>query len=114
MKSHIGRAMLAGALVASGAAAAAETNLPESVDIRSLSVPYESSEIRDEESAEDLFFRIRQAAAEVCNIASFPRGYEIWYEHDCETEAVSEAVDEVNEPVLDEYYTDLGGSATPR
>ena len=86
----------------------------DSVEVRTVTVPYEASEIRNEDTAEDLFFRIRRAAAEACRISSFPRGYEIWYEHDCEAEAVAEAVNDADVPVLEDYYEELrGGSALP-
>lgn len=115
MKTHIGIALLlAGALGVAGGASAAETIEPENLQVRSITVPYDASQIRDPRSAEVLFFRIRQAAAEVCNIASHPRGYELWYEHACESEAVADAVDDANEPALDQFYTDVTGSALPR
>lgn len=115
MKRHIGMALLlAGTLGVAGGASAAEGDELDSVEVRTISVPYEASQIRDEQSAETLFFRIRRAAEEVCRIASHPRGYEIWYEHACEAEAVADAIGDVNEPQLDEYYSDRSGSALPR
>ena len=79
-------AILMAGTVGAGAMAADVTNeapgaaYTDSIEVRTMTVPYEASEIRDEDSAEDLFFRIRRAAAEVCRISSFPRGYEVWYE----------------------------------
>ena len=114
MKPHIGLALLlAGTLGVTGTAAA-QDNPPQTVEIRTLSLPYEAAELRDEQAAETLFFRIRQAAEEVCRIAHHPRGYEIWHEHACEAEAVAEAIGDVNEPALDQYYSDRGGSALSR
>lgn len=104
----------AGAMAADVTSGAAGAAYMDSIEVRTETVPYEASEIRDEDAAEDLFFRIRRAAAEVCRISSFPRGYELWYEHDCEAEAVAEAVSDADVPVLEDYYEDLrGGSALP-
>ncbi|MDQ2641497.1 MAG: UrcA family protein [Pseudomonadota bacterium] len=80
----------------------------DSLQVRSVSVPYDRSEIRDGRSAENLFFRIRQTAEEVCRISPHPRGYEIWSEHDCEAEAVDQAVRAADIPVLDQYYDEVG------
>lgn len=85
----------------------------DSLEVRSVSVPYDRTEIRDGTSAEKLFFRIRQTAAEVCRIASYPRGYELWHEHDCEAEAVDQAVRDADIPVLDQYYADQVGAVDP-
>jgi UrcA family protein len=85
------------------AAAAAPVEDTESVQVRSETVRYDPQEIQDRESAEKLFFRIRQAAEEVCRISFNPRGYERWYEHDCEAEAVSEALADADIPALDEF-----------
>src|SRR5688572_9829371 len=103
-----------GAMAADVSGEAAGAAYMDSVQVRTVAVPYEAAQIRDENSAEDLFFRIRRAAAEVCRISSFPRGYELWYEHDCEAEAVAEAVRDTDVPALEDYYDDLrGGSALP-
>lgn len=121
MKPHIGLSLLlAASLGVAGVASAATSGPPQNLQIRSISVPYDPARVINQDTAETLFFQIRHAAAEVCRIASFPRGYELWYEHACETEAVAEAIDEVNIPALDEFYTGLGGrlersgSAMPR
>jgi UrcA family protein len=116
MKRHFTMALIAsGAAIgaAAGAAMAAEIRDPDSVQIRTVTVPYDAAEVRNEEGAEKLFFRIRQAAEEACDIAPFAVGYERWDEHACETEAVSEAVQDVGEPELTQYYSELGGSAMP-
>jgi UrcA family protein len=110
MNKHLALA----AAIASFGIVGATAPLDESdvLQVRSVSVPYDRSEIRDGRSAEDLFFRIRQTAEEVCRISSFPRGYEIWHERDCEVEAVEQAVRDADIPVLDQYY-DEAGSAEP-
>lgn len=82
---------------------------PDSVRVESVTVPYDASELSDPRGAKRLFFRIRQAASEVCNIASHEVGYERWEEHACETAAVARAVKEAGEPALIDYYTRLGG-----
>lgn len=74
------------------------------VEVRSMSVRYDASEMNDPKSAQKLFFRIRQAAEEVCRLSSHPRGYEIWEERACESEAVAEAIELADIPELDEYY----------
>jgi len=103
MKKHHGLTLLAAASFAMGAAAAPVED-PDSLQVRSETVRYDAQRVQDGRSAEELFFRIRQAAEEVCHIASNPRGYEIWYEHDCEAEAVSDAVAQADIPALDEFY----------
>lgn len=116
MKRHFTMALIASGAamgVAAGAAVAAEIPDPDSVQIRSVTVPYDAADIRDQRGAEKLFFRIRQAAEEACDIASHEVGYERWEEHACETAAVSGAVQDVGEPVLTDYYSDLRGSVMP-
>src|SRR5262245_60438857 len=103
MKKHSSLLLLMASSLGLTAAGAAVVD-PETIQIQTEAVRYDPAEIRDSRSAEDLFFRIRQAAAEVCRISSFPRGYEIWYEHDCEADAVRQAVSDVDLPALDAYY----------
>lgn len=103
MKTHPALAVLA-ATSFGMVATAAPLEDPDSLQIRSETVRYDARQVQDEKSAEKLFFRIRQAAEEVCRIASNPRGYEIWHEHDCEAEAVSQAVGQADIPALDEFY----------
>lgn len=119
MKRNLAMTLLASAaLGATGLVAAQDLrssdNLPrlqgESVQIQSVTVPYDTAEIQDERGAERLFFRIRRAAAEACNMAPHEVGYERWEEHACEASAVSNAVQDVGEPALIEYYSDLRGS----
>jgi UrcA family protein len=81
-------------------------NGPDMLEMDSETVRYDAMQIRDEKSAERLFFRIRQAADEVCRISPTPRGYEIWFEHDCAAAAVERAVENADVPALDEYYFD--------
>jgi UrcA family protein len=107
MSKHSRTALLAAAALAVpafGAAATGATVEPDSVQVRSELVTYDAEHIDDPRTAERLFFRIRKAAAEVCNIASHPVGYELWQEHACETEAVEEAVRETGLPELSEFY----------
>jgi UrcA family protein len=99
--------LVAGSFAVTAAAAPVED--PDSVQIHSESVRYDAATIHDEDTARKLFFRIRRAADEVCNIASNPRGYEIWHEHACEAEAVAEAVRDAGVPALDDYYAGLTG-----
>lgn len=114
MKTHPGLPLLLAATLGATALAAPVVD-EETLQIQSETVRYDPAEIRDSRSAEDLFFRIRQAADEVCRISSFPRGYEIWYQLDCETEAVRQAVDDVDLPALDEYvYGDAGETVIRR
>lgn len=110
MNKHLA---LAAAIASFGiVGATAPVDDSDSLEVRSVSVPYDRSEIRDEKSAQSLFFRIRQTAEEVCRISPHPRGYEIWHEHDCEAEAVDQAVRDADIPVLDQYYDEVG-SAEP-
>ncbi len=106
MNKHLALAFAIGSFGIVGAAAPLDN--PDMLEVRTVGVPYDRSEIRDERSAGDLFFRIRQTAEEVCRISAHPRGYEIWHEHDCEAEAVDQAVREARIPALEEYYEDLG------
>lgn len=92
------------ALPALAAAADAPVQNPDSVQVRSETVTYDAAQVDDPRSAERLFFRIRHAAAEVCRIASHPVGYERWVEHDCEAEAVEDAVRATDLPELNEFY----------
>jgi UrcA family protein len=90
MKRHSVLALLAAApfaMVATGA----PVEGPDSLGVRSMTVHYDAASITDSKSAEKLFFRIRAAAEEVCRLASYPRGYEIWEEHSCAANAVAEA-----------------------
>ena len=103
MKKHHGFMLLAAASFGM-VAAAAPVEDPDSLQIRSETVRYDADQVQDRKSAQKLFFRIRHAAEEVCRIASNPRGYEIWYEHDCEAKAVAEAVAQVDIPALHEFY----------
>ena len=122
MKRNLAMTLLASAaLGATGLVAAQDrqtndnpqTPQGESVQIQSVTVPYDTAEIQDERGAEKLFFRIRRAAAEACDVASHEVGYERWEEHACEASAVSNAVQDVAEPALIEYYSDLRGSVLP-
>lgn len=116
MKRHFTMALIASAAavgVASGAAVTEDLLHPDSVQIRTVTVPYDAAEVRDQQGAEKLFFRIRQAAEEACDIAPNEVGYERWEEHACESDAVSDAVRDVGEPELTQYYSELRGSATP-
>lgn len=97
-------------LAASGAAMAQQGSaMDPEVETRSLSVEFDADEIRTPRDAERLYFRFRQAAEEVCRISSFPRGYEIWQEHDCEAAAVARAVEDAEVPALDEFYYGRSG-----
>lgn len=89
-----------------GLAAAADEPVenPDSVLVRSELVTYDEARIDDQRDAERLFFRIRHAAADVCRIAANPVGYERWVEHDCERDAVAEAVRDTDVPELIEFY----------
>jgi UrcA family protein len=103
MKKHSALLLLIASSLGVTAGSAAVIG-PDTVAIQSETVRYDATEIRDARSARDLFFRIRQAAEEVCRISSFPRGHEIWYEHDCEAAAVEQAVRDADLPALDAYY----------
>jgi UrcA family protein len=109
MKLHTGLVLLIAA--AAGTASAAEGEGPDGVAVESMTVRYDAAEIVDRRSAGKLFFRIRQAAEEVCRIASFPRGYEMWDEHSCQVDAVDEAVRDADLPALDRYYYRGSGPA---
>lgn len=87
--------------------------LPDRIEVRTVTVPYDASRLQDSKSTEKLFFRIRLAAEEACDIASNAVGYERWDEHACETTAVSEAIQQAGEPELREYYSGLRGSVMP-
>lgn len=103
MKRHSVLALLVAAPLGL-AATAAPVEGPDSLAVKSMTVRYDAAQISNRKSAETLFFRIRQAAEEVCRIASFPRGYEMWDEHACEVDAVAEAVRHADLPALDRYY----------
>ena len=108
MKTAIASLILG--LAAGGTAVAQQgTTMAPEVETRTLSVEFDADEIRTERDAERLFFRFRQAAEEVCRISSFPRGYEIWQEHDCEADAVARAVEDADVPALDEFYYGMSG-----
>ncbi len=121
MKPQIPIALLAGAFLGAASMVAAQDRqgndtallATESVQVQSVTVPYSEAETRNQRGVESLFFRIRGAAAEVCDIAPNEVGYELWEEHACERAAVAEAVQDVGEPALIEYYSDLRGSALP-
>lgn len=121
MKRNLAMTLLASAALGATGLVAAQDPQPnnmqnlqgESVQIQSVTVPYDTSEIQDERGAEKLFFRIRAAAAEACDIAPHEVGYERWDEHACEASAVSSAVQDVGEPALVDYYSDLRGSVMP-
>jgi UrcA family protein len=83
---------------------AAPVEGPDSVPVLTTSVRYDATQIRDGRSAERLFFRIRMAAENVCQIASHPAGYEIWDERACEKDAVAQAVRAADLPELNRYY----------
>lgn len=110
MNKHYGLTLLIAATCGMAGAAAAQEG-PDSLEMRSAAVSYDAAKTHDAKSAEKLFFGIRQAAEEVCRISSYPRGYEIWQEHACETEAVAQAVREAGVPALDEYYFGSAGVA---
>src|SRR5262245_38446954 len=103
MKLLTGLALL---MVASAgtAAAALPGEGPDRVAVKTLTLHYDANGIQDRRSAEKLFFRIRQAAEEVCRMASYPRGYEMWDEHTCEVETVAVAVRDVGLPALNRFY----------
>lgn len=108
MNKHLALALVVGSFGIVGATAPLDDS--DMLEVRSVLVPYDRSEIRDGRSAEELFFRIRLTAEEVCRISSRPRGHEIWHEHDCEADAVDQAVREARIPALDQYYEELGGA----
>lgn len=109
---HLTTALLAAASVgACGVAAAAALDTDRaSVQVRSETVEYDANEIRDARSAERLFFRIRQAAEDVCRLSSHPVGYELWDERACEREAVAEAVDDTDLPMVEQLYFGRSGA----
>lgn len=113
MNKHFRNSLLAAAALGlSGIAAAAAGSAqepdgvldPDSVQVRSEIVRYDAAGIDDPRDAERLFFRIRKAAADVCSIASHPVGYERWVEHECEAEAVEDAVRATDIPELNDFY----------
>ncbi|MEO8315379.1 MAG: UrcA family protein [Pseudomonadota bacterium] len=104
MKLHTGITLLIAAAATGVAGAAVPGEEPDTLAVQTMTVRYNATEISDRTSAEKLFFRIRQAAQEVCRLASYPRGYEMWDEHACETNAVAEAVRDAALPSLDQYY----------
>jgi UrcA family protein len=87
------------------AAMSAPVGDPDSLAIKSMTVRYDAAAITDHKAAEKLFFRIRLAAEEVCRVASYPLGYELWDEHACAANAVDEAVREADLPALNRYYS---------
>ena len=95
---------LAIAAAAGTAGAAIPDEGPDRLAVETATVRYDAAEVVDRNSAGKLFFRIRQAAEEVCRLASYPRGYEMWDEHACEMEAVAQAVQDADLPALDQYY----------
>lgn len=95
------------ALAAEGTGASLQGT--DSLEVRSQQVRYDASGLDDPKEAERLFFRIRQAAAEVCSIASHPVGYERWEENACERDAVAVAVEDADVPALDDYYANIAG-----
>jgi UrcA family protein len=103
MKMHTGMALMIAAAAAVASAAVPDEG-PDSVAVDSTTVRFDAAEVVDSKSAGRLFYRIRRAAEEVCRIASFPRGYEMWEEHACEVDAVAEAVRDVDLPALDRYF----------
>jgi UrcA family protein len=103
MKLLTGMALLMAAS-AGVAGAAVPGEGPDRVAVKTVTLHYDANRIQDRNSAERLFFRIRQAAEEVCRIASYPRGYEMWDEHACEVETVAFAVRDVGLPALNRYY----------
>ncbi|MEJ0099467.1 MAG: UrcA family protein [Pseudomonadota bacterium] len=110
MKPHSTLALLATtALGIAGAATAAprDSSDPDVLSIRSEAVHYDATQVTDDKSAKELFFRIRKAAEDVCSISSHPAGYEIWFEHNCSENAVEQAVRDANLPALDSYYANL-------
>jgi UrcA family protein len=110
MKRHFVLALVAATSFGS-AAMAAPVDDPDTLAIKSATVRYDAAAVTDDKSAEKLFFRIRRAAAEVCQLASYPRGYEIWDEHACEVDAVADAVRDADLPALDRYYSRGSGEA---
>lgn len=114
MNRHSMLALLAASLGVAGTAAAQNATAPDELQIQSEVVRYDATEINDRGAAKDLFSRIRRAAQEVCGVSNFPRGYEIWTEHNCEVDAVSQAVDEASLPALDDYYSDIAPRGAAR
>jgi UrcA family protein len=108
MKLHTGLALLIAATTAGTASAAVQGEGPNTLAVQSMTVRYDATQISDRKSAGKLFFRIRQAAEEVCRVAASPRGYEMWDEHACEVDAVEQAVQDANLPALDYYYRGTG------
>jgi UrcA family protein len=111
MKTTIATALLATAALGVGSALAQESTAnvagPAAASdalTRSLTVRFDADHIQSPRDAEKLFFQIRQAAEEVCRLASNPRGHELWEQHSCETLAVAKAVDEANVPELTRLY----------
>lgn len=112
MNKHLALALALGSFGIVGAAAPLDDS--DWLEVRSVGLPYDRDEIRDGRSAEVLFFRIRQTAEEVCRISSNPRGHEIWNEHDCEVDAVNQAVREARIPALDAFYEERGAARATR
>jgi UrcA family protein len=105
MKKPIRFATLAAAAcLAAPAFATSGADTPDSVDVRSTKVSYNTAEIRDAAALERLFFRIRLAAEEVCRTNGNTRGVEIWIQHNCEADAVVQAVRASGIPALQQYY----------
>jgi len=96
-------AFAAASLAFTGIAAAAPDNT-DSVQVASPKVAFNAEAECTPQGARQLFFRIRQAAEEVCRTASYPVGYELWNQHACETAAVSGAVRAAGIPALSERY----------
>lgn len=102
--------LAAAALGATTLAVAQDHAQPDRVDVRSVSVPYDAAQLGNEAATERLFFRIRLAAEQACDLSSNAVGQERWDEHACETEAVSNAIQTAGEPRLRDYYSQLHGS----
>lgn len=96
-------ALAAASLLATGAASATPADT-DSVQVASATVAFNAEAANTPQGARQLFFRIRQAAEEVCRIASHPVGYELWTQHACENAAVSRAVRASGIPALNERY----------
>jgi UrcA family protein len=111
MKPHSTLGLLLASSLAAGVATAGAPGSAEALTAKEVTsseiVRYQASEVQDQRAARELYQRIRGAAAEVCRISGFPRGYEIWFEHDCEAQAAAEAVRSADSPALDEYVEKL-------
>lgn len=104
MRKSISLIAAAASLALAGVASAAPGDT-DSVQVRSMTVSFETDQAHTPAGARQLFHRIRQAADEVCRIARNPVGYEIWVQHSCEARAVKAAVQAAGIPALEQYYS---------